>query len=218
MLTVPRTEGRSAAVPSSPAVRVPAPDRTVTTRPSSVARRSPRRPASRSWAGSARAGSRCCATEATASSRRSSAATSRWVSRAETTTATTTATATVPAAAARATRLRSDHRRSAIPAVLEREADAADGVHEPRDVVGLELAAQLADEDVAHVGVEGEVLPPHQFQQPLPAQHETGVAGEDLEQVEFAPGELHRRAVHGGAAAGRVDGERPDGQHAGRRG
>ena len=79
---------------------------------------------------------------------------------------------------------------------------------------GLELAAQLADEDVDHVGVDGEVVAPDELEQPLAAEHDAGVAGEGLQQVELPPGELDRLAVDRGAAAGRVDRERPDGQPA----
>src|SRR6185312_3982988 len=124
-------------------------------------------------AGSAPAAMRGRRTAAATSSRRSRAATSRRVSRPATTPATTTATTTVPRAAATATRLRSDPRRRPGSATgrLEGETDAADGVHQPGRPARLELAAQLADEDVDDVGVDGEVVAPHQLEQPLAAQH-----------------------------------------------
>ena len=95
-------------------------------------------------------------------------------------------------------------------AFLEDEADPADGVHHPRRAAGLELAAQLADEDVDDVGVDGEVVAPDQFEQPLPAEHDAGAAGQRLEQVELAAGEFHGRPATWPGARGGVDGERPD--------
>ena len=69
------------------------------------------------------------------------------------------------------------------------EADAAHGVQDPRLAVGLELAAQVADEDVGHVraGIEG--VAPDLLVQAAAVEDLAGVAQEELEQLELAAGQ-----------------------------
>jgi hypothetical protein len=75
----------------------------------------------------------------------------------------------------------------------------------------LELAPQVADEDVGDVRVDVEVVTPHQLEQPLPGQHHTGILRQHGEQVEFPLRQLSPIALDEHEAPGRVDGQRPDG-------
>ena len=69
----------------------------------------------------------------------------------------------------------------------------------------LELAAQVADEDVDHVGLDVGRVAPHEREQLVAREHLAGVADEHVEQVELAPGEAELAAVAGGDVAARVD-------------
>ena len=112
-----------------------------------------------------------------------------------------TPTAATAASAIRARRLpRQPHGRSAQPT--------------PRTVwrmrgspAALELAAQVADEDVDHVGLDVGRVAPHQREQLVAREHLAGVADEDLEQVELAAGEAELAAAARGDVAARVDDE-----------
>ena len=79
----------------------------------------------------------------------------------------------------------------------QHEADAAHGVDHPRLAVRLQLAPQIADEHVHDVAVHLEVVAPHPLQQLLAAQHDAAMAGQLLEQLELAPGQLDRAARRG---------------------
>src|SRR3954468_2858591 len=67
---------------------------------------------------------------------------------------------------------------------------AADRVQQPRLAAGLELAAQVGDEDLDRVRRRERVVAPDLFQQPLARDHDALVAHEVLEQLELALGQL----------------------------
>lgn len=67
-------------------------------------------------------------------------------------------------------------------------ADAPD-IHDPHVGIGLELLAQLGDENVHAAGVEETVVAPKGNQDRLPAQHVVGVLHEHSEDLGLAIGE-----------------------------
>ena len=67
-------------------------------------------------------------------------------------------------------------------------ADAPD-IHDPNLRIGLELLAQLGDENVHAAGVEETVVAPKGNQDRLPAQHVVGVLHEHSEDLGLAIGE-----------------------------
>ena len=92
----------------------------------------------------------------------------------------------------------------------------------PRTVLialGAELAAQVADVDVDHVGARVEVVAPDVVEQLLAAEHLAGVQHEDLGQRELARGQVDLRARRRwpGGCAGRGRPRRPRGCRRGRR-
>ena len=90
------------------------------------------------------------------------------------------------------------------------ESHAADGVQQPRAATGFQLAAQVSDEYVDDVGVGGEVVAPHQFQQLCARQHRGLVLGQHGQQVELTLGQVDVDAVDPGAPARDVDLQRAD--------
>jgi hypothetical protein len=74
------------------------------------------------------------------------------------------------------------------------------------DHVPAELAAQVANVNVDHVGLGIEVVPPHVRQQLLAGQDLVGVAQERLGQRELPAGQLDRAAGHGGSPGAQVQG------------
>src|SRR5262249_8166176 len=80
--------------------------------------------------------------------------------------------------------------RSASRGALEHVAGSALGVEQARLASGLELAAQVGDEDVDGVGLFEGVVAPDVLEQPLARDDQLLVAGEVLEQLELAVGEL----------------------------
>ena len=73
-------------------------------------------------------------------------------------------------------------------------ADAADRLDEPRRT-HVDLAAQVANVHVNRVTGADPVISPHTIQNDLPRQDLAGVRHEQLEQIEFARAQLHRRAI-----------------------
>ena len=110
------------------------------------------------------------------SSRRSSCAASLFASTTDVRIVNTATTADAAAAAAMATRVRSEAERQerrgrsapALRLVPQHVPDPANGVNDPRQAVAFELAPQVGDEHVGDVGVDVEVVAPHQLEQPLP--------------------------------------------------
>src|SRR6202022_3437337 len=115
-----------------------------------------------------------------ASSRRSSWVASLLTSSTDVTSANSATTMAAASAAASATRVRSDtdrlsQRRTPLTAVIglpsrfspQHVSDPANRVDHARHPVALELAPQVADEHVGDIGVDVEVIPPHQLKQPL---------------------------------------------------
>ncbi len=88
-------------------------------------------------------------------------------------------------------------------------ADAPDGVDDARHIGPLELAPQIRDEHVGHIGVHVEVVSPDQLEQPLPGQHHTGVLRQHGQQVEFPLGQVDAIAADEHQPAGGVDGQAP---------
>src|SRR5438105_4522630 len=127
------------------------------------------------------------------SSRRSSWAASLLASTTDVSTVNTATTAAAAAADASATRVRSDadlpSRRRTSGLVAQHVPDPADRVDHPGVAFALELASEVADEHVGDVRVDVEVVTPHQFEQPLPGQHHSGILRKDGEQVELALGQ-----------------------------
>ena len=78
-------------------------------------------------------------------------------------------------------------------------------MQDPRLAACLELAAQVADEDVDDVRLDVGRVAPHEREQLVAAEHLAGVADEDVEQVELAPREAELAPVAGGDVAARVD-------------
>src|SRR3954464_14006587 len=74
--------------------------------------------------------------------------------------------------------------------LLEDVAGAAFGVQEASLAGGLELAAQMGDEDVDGVGRRGRVVAPNIVEQALTRDDEALVAHQVLEQLELAVGQL----------------------------
>jgi hypothetical protein len=81
----------------------------------------------------------------------------------------------------------------------------------------LELPAQVADEDVDHVGVDLEVVAPHARQELVTRQHDARVRGEAQQQLELAAGQVEVAHAPPCATAQRVDVEVADGQRRRRR-
>src|SRR3954452_19454367 len=77
-----------------------------------------------------------------------------------------------------------------IASCAQHVAGAADRVQEARLVGGLELAAQVGDEDLDGVRRRERVVAPDVLEQPLARDHDALVAHEVLEQLELALGEL----------------------------
>src|SRR3954447_13391414 len=76
------------------------------------------------------------------------------------------------------------------PSVLDHVAGAPFGVEQARLAAGLELAAQVGDEDVDRVGRSGRVVAPDLVEEPLAGYDEPVVSHQELEQLELAVGEL----------------------------
>src|SRR3954469_24858949 len=69
---------------------------------------------------------------------------------------------------------------------------AADGVQQSRLAAGLELAAQVGDEDLDRVRRRERVVAPDLLEQALAGHDDALVAHEELEQLELALGQLDR--------------------------
>ena len=100
----------------------------------------------------------------------------------------------------------------------EREADAAHRLQNPRLALGLELAPQVADEDVDDVAVDLEVVAPDQLEQPLADERPAGRCGPATSSRSnsrrvSSRSRPPRLAVRRGAGrrAASADGERPGG-------
>src|SRR5690242_12341460 len=92
----------------------------------------------------------------------------------------------------------------------QNKTDAAHGVQQSGCAAGLQLAAQVTDEDVHDVGVGGEVVAPDQLEQLGPRQHGGLVLGQHGQQIELTLGQVDVDAVDARASAGDVDLERAD--------
>src|ERR1039458_341454 len=68
-------------------------------------------------------------------------------------------------------------------------ADASDGVDVAPLVVDLGLAPEIADVDGERVGARVEVVPPHPLEDQVAGQHLARVPEEQLEEIEFDPGQ-----------------------------
>src|SRR4051794_8338100 len=136
-------------------------------------------------------------------SRSSTAARSeRSTSRAASTPASTstTATTTVIHSVRRPRRLR-------IASGLQHEADAAHGVQDARLPSGLELAPQIAHEDVGDVGPGIERVAPDLLVHVASREYLAGPADEEREQLQLAPRELEVAPGARGTGGAGVDHE-----------
>ena len=123
----------------------------------------------------------------------------RWIAAISTMPASSPISATAASAASvtRARRLRgAPHGRSTHPTPRTVCSDA-------RLALGLELAAQVADEHVDHVGLDLGRVAPDVAEQLVAREHLAGMARERLEQLELAPRELEVAPVAGGDVAAR---------------
>ena len=78
-------------------------------------------------------------------------------------------------------------------------------MQDPRLARALELAPQVADEDVDDVGLDVGRVAPHEREQLVAGEHLARVADEDVEQVELAAGERELAARARRDVAARVD-------------
>jgi cellulose synthase/poly-beta-1,6-N-acetylglucosamine synthase-like glycosyltransferase len=92
--------------------------------------------------------------------------------------------------------------------VVDRRSPREAVAHAPDclDHVPAQLASQVADVDVDHVGLGVEVIAPDVRQQLLARQHLVGVAQECLGQGELPPGQLDRPVGHRGPPGAQVQG------------
>src|SRR5215831_12298650 len=112
------------------------------------------------------------------------------------------AMATATATAAAATRVSLVR----IPGALaKRVANTAHGMNQPRLLIDLELAPQVADVHLEGVGAGPEVVAPDLLEDLGTAEHHPGIAHEQLEKTELGAGQLelagaapdlHRLQVH----------------------
>src|SRR5271165_4557540 len=185
--------------------------------------RSPRRTVMRaSWSlgerkfSSRPRGTNGIAKPAASSSRRSSRSLRSLVIPTQTTMPTMSTGIAAPMAVASTTRVRSDGVRAKIRDRMfmstasgllhsQHEPDPTDGVQQPGTAVGLQLAAQVADEHVDDVGVGGEVIAPHQLEQLRARQHRSLVLGKDRQQVEFPLGQVDVDTIDPGPTTRDVD-------------
>src|SRR5919109_1350953 len=65
------------------------------------------------------------------------------------------------------------------------ESHAPHRVQDARLAPRLELASQVSDEDVGHVGLRVEVIAPHLLVEPLAVHHLAGMAHEEAEELEL---------------------------------
>ena len=91
-------------------------------------------------------------------------------------------------------------------------ADAAHGVEQPRLVLGLGLAAQVADVDLEAVGGRREVEAPDLLEDEGALQHPARPAQEQLEQGELGAGQLHQPLAAAYLAGGEVHAQVGEGQ------
>src|SRR5918996_1193868 len=89
---------------------------------------------------------------------------------------------------------------------------SADGVQQPRLAAGLELAAQVGDEDLDGVRRRERVVAPDLLEQALAGYDDALVAHEVLEELELALGELDLAVAARHLVGVRVQGEVGDGQ------
>src|SRR5262245_38927919 len=74
------------------------------------------------------------------------------------------------------------------------EPHAPHRVQDARRVAGLELAPEVPDEDVGHVGLRVEVVAPHLFVQALARDHLAAVAHEEAQELQLAARNIRPRS------------------------
>ena len=83
------------------------------------------------------------------------------------------------------------------------------------DHVLTELAPEVADIDVDHVGSGVEVVTPHVGEQQTARQHLVRVAQESLQEGELASGQLDNAPIDGGPPRAQIEGDAAGEQHRG---
>src|SRR5690242_5490012 len=125
--------------------------------------------------------------------------------------ATASETSVMPTANASVSRALSDIRLTPIGAD-----PIADAPHRHQVLTAerpVDLVAQAADVDVDDVGVTAVACLPYGFDQPLPRQHRTAVAHQELEQGELLGCQLDRRPSPGDRMGGRIEAQGAGRQH-----